>query len=106
MATIEDLNKIEIKIGKIISAEKIENTDKLIKLQVDFGAEKRQIVTGIAQFHTPESLVGKEIPIFTNLEYKTFKGVESQGMIAAASVDGRPVLLAPEEEVPPGSKVI
>jgi methionine--tRNA ligase beta chain len=106
MATIDDLEKIEIKIGKIISAERIENTDKLIKLLVDFGSEKRQIVTAMAQFFEPEYFIGKEFPFITNLESRTFKGVESNGMIMAANIDGRPVLLRPEEEVSPGSEVI
>lgn len=106
MITIEELKKLEIRIGKILWAERIENRDKLIKLEVDLGDEKRQIVTGIAEYFKPEDLEGKEIPIAVNLEPKTFKGIESQGMILAASVDGRPVLLCPEEEVPPGSNVI
>jgi len=106
MITIEDLKKVEIKIGKIVSAERVEGTDKLIKLEVDLGGEVRQIVTGIAEFFKVEDLEGKQIPIATNLEPRMFKGIESQGMILAASVDGRPVLLLPEEEVPTGSIVI
>lgn len=106
MITIEDLKKLEIRIGTILSAERVENTDKLIKLEVDLGDEKRQIVTGIAEFFETKDLEGKQIPIAVNLEPKTFKGIESQGMILAASVDGRPVLLNPEEEVPAGSIVI
>ena len=106
MITIDELKKIEIKIGKILSAERIENTDKLIRLEVDLGDEKRQIVTGIAEFFEPKDLEGKQIPIAVNLEPKTFKGVESQGMILAANVDGRPVLLHPAEEVPAGSSII
>ncbi len=107
MATIDDLNKIEIKIGKVIFAEKVENTDKLIRLEVDFGDEKRQIVSGIAEFYEPENLAGKEFPFITNLDYRRFKGIESQGMILAAkTADGKPALLRPEEDVPPGSQVI
>jgi methionine--tRNA ligase beta chain len=106
MITIEELKKLDVRIGKILSAQRIENTDKLIKLEVDLGDEKRQIVTGIAEYFEPKDLEGKQIPIAVNLEPKTFKGVESQGMILAASVEGRPVLLLPEEEVPPGSRVI
>ncbi len=106
MITIDELKKIEIKIGKIKSAERVENTDKLIKLIVDLGQEERQIVTGIAEYYKPEDLEGKQIPIATNLEPKTFMGVESHGMILAVNVDGRPVLLTPQEEVPSGSKII
>jgi len=106
MITIEELKKLEIRIGTILSAERVENTDKLIKLEVDLGDEKRQIVTGIAEFFDINDLEGKQIPIASNLEPKTFKGIESQGMILAVNVDGRPILLHPEEEVPPGSSII
>lgn len=106
MITIDELKKIEIKIGKIVSAERVEDTDKLIKLKVDLGQEERQIVTGIAKHYSVEDLEGKQIPIAVNLEPKTFMGVESHGMILAVNVDGRPILLTPEEEVPSGSTII
>lgn len=101
----EDFKKLDIKIGKITAAEKIENSDKLLKLEVDFGGEKMQIVSGIAEFYTPESLIGKEAPFVVNMEPRVLRGVESRGMILAASVDGRAVILRPDEEVPPGSIV-
>lgn len=101
----EDFKKLEIKIGKILSVEKIEGTDKLLKLEVDFGTEQRQVVSGIAQFYTPEELVGKLCPFVVNLEPRTIKGVESQGMILAVSVEGNAVLLYPDKEIPPGSIV-
>lgn len=103
--SFEDFKKIEIKIGKVINAEKIENSDKLLRLEIDFGAEKRQIVAGIARQYLPESLIGKEMPIVTNLAPKTLKDVESQGMILAASDNGNPVILMPEKTVAPGSEV-
>jgi methionine--tRNA ligase beta chain len=106
MITIEDLQKLEIKIGTILSAERVENTDKLIRLEVDLGSEKRQIVTGIAEFFQTKDLIGKQIPIAVNLEPKVFKGIESQGMILAVKVGNRPVLLLPEEEVPSGSVIL
>jgi methionine--tRNA ligase beta chain len=105
MITFEDFKKLEIKIGKIISAEKIPEADKLIKLEIDLGTEKRQVVAGIAQFYEPDYLIGKEIPVVVNLEPRKLKGVESQGMILAASAEGTPVLLYPEKDVPPGSIV-
>jgi methionine--tRNA ligase beta chain len=105
MITYEDFQKLEIKIGKIISAEKIENSDKLLKLEVDFGPEKRQIVAGIAQHYAPESLVGREAPFIINLEPRVLRGIESQGMILAASTDGKVALLQPDQELPPGSIV-
>ena len=105
MINYEDFKKLDIRIGKILSAERIENSDKLLKLEVNFGDEKRQIVSGIAQHFTPESLIGKEAPFVINMEPRILRGVESAGMILAASVDGKAVLLRPDEEVPPGSIV-
>ena len=102
--SFEDFKKIEIRIGKIISAEKIEDSDKLLKLQVDFGEEKRQIVSGIAQFYEADYLIGKECPFVFNLNSKNLRGVESQGMILAADDEG-PVLMNPYKEVKPGSIV-
>ncbi len=106
MVTFEEFKKLDIRIGKIVSAEKVPDADKLLKLIVDLGGEKRQIIAGIAEFYPePEELVGKEVPIVVNLEPKTFRGLESQGMILAADVEGRCVLLHPEKEVPPGSTI-
>ncbi len=102
----DDFKKLEIRIGKIVLAEKVADADKLLKLQVDFGDEKRQIVSGIAQFYTPEDLVGKLCPFITNLEPRTFRGVESQGMIMAVAMDGKAILLHPDKDVPPGSTVL
>jgi len=103
--TFEDFKKLDIRIGRVISAEKIENSDKLLKLQVDFGEIKLQIVSGIAEFYATEALVGKEFPFVINLEPRILLGVESQGMIMAVSVDGKAVLLQPDVQVPPGSIV-
>jgi len=105
MITIDDFKKMEIRIGKVLSAEKIEGTDKLIKLEIDFGEEKRNLVVGMAEFFEANYLIGKEMPVLMNLKSKTFKGIKSQGMVLAVDVNGKPVLLHPEEEVPPGSKV-
>jgi methionine--tRNA ligase beta chain len=105
MITFDDFKKLEIKIGKILSAERVEGTDKLLKLEIDFGAEKRQIVAGIAETYQPDQIIGREVPVLTNLEPRSIRGVESQGMILAASVDGKPFLLYPDRDVPPGSEV-
>ena len=106
MITFDDFKKLEIKIGKVVSAEKIPEADKLIRLVIDLGAERRQIIAGIAEIiDNPEKLVGKEMPVLVNLEPRKLRGYESQGMILAADVEGRPVLLHPENEVPPGSIV-
>jgi len=107
----DDFKKIEIRVGKILSAEKIEGSDKLMKLEVDFGSTetgegiKRQIIAGIAQFYAPEALVGKECPFAYNLAPRVLKGLESQGMILCPSDDDGPVLLHPDKEIPPGSVV-
>ncbi len=105
MINFEDFQKLEIKIGKIVSAEKIEGSDKLLKLEADFGNEKRQVVSGIARQYAPEDLEGKEAPFLVNMEPRTLKGVESSAMILAVSVEGKAVLLHPDQEVPPGSEV-
>lgn len=103
---IEDFKKVEIKIGKIISAEKIPEGDKLLKLSVDFGSETRQIMSGIAEFFPdPSVLVGREAPFVVNLEPRMLRGYESQGMILASDSPDGPVLLQPSREVPPGSNI-
>ena len=104
--TFEDFKKVEIRIGKILSAEKVENADKLLKLQVDFGDFQRQIVSGIAESFTPEELVGKKLPFIVNLEYRKFKGEESQGMLMAIDADGKTVLLEPSQDVTDGTEVV
>ncbi|PIQ66423.1 MAG: methionine--tRNA ligase [Candidatus Zambryskibacteria bacterium CG11_big_fil_rev_8_21_14_0_20_42_18] len=106
MINIDDFKKIEIKIGKVKSVEKVEGADKLLKFIFDLGGEERQILSGIAEYYTDlESLVGKEMPILVNLEPRTIRGHESAGMVLVAIVDERPVLLHPATDVPPGSVV-
>lgn len=105
MITFEDFEKLDIRIGKVVSAERIPETEKLIKLEVDLGGGTRQLVAGIAGFVKLDSLVGKELPVLVNLAPRKLRGVESQGMILAVDVNGEPVLLHPEREVPPGSMV-
>ncbi len=105
MISFEDFKKLEIRIGKIVSAQKVEGTDKLLKLEVDLGEEKRQLVAGIAQNYEPEQLVNKEVPILVNLEPRKIRGVESRGMLLAAIENESPVLLHPDREVPPGSMI-
>ncbi len=106
MITFEDFKKLEIKIGKVVSVEKIPDSDKLLKFIFDFGTEQRQIIAGMAEFFPDLSLlVGKEMPVLINIEYKEFRGYESQGMILAIDIDNQPVFLLPEREVPTGSIV-
>jgi methionine--tRNA ligase beta chain len=103
--SFDDFKKIDIRIGKIVLAEKVENSNKLLKLQVDFGSEKRQILAGIAKFYEPEYLIEKECPFAFNLAPKALGGLESQGMILCPSGENGPVLLHPDKEIPPGSAV-
>ncbi len=104
--TFDDFAKLEIRIGTILSAEKVPDGDKLLKLQVDFGDEKRQIMAAIALFYPdPEVLIGKQTPVVTNLEPRKFKGHESQGMIIATDNEEGIVLLTPEKKVPSGARV-
>lgn len=105
MINIDDLKKVEIKIGKILTAEKIPETDKLLKLTVDFGEEKpRQIVSGIAlHFPDPHTLVGTSTTFVTNLESRTIKGYESNGMLFAMSTESAFALLVPTNDLPPGT---
>ena len=105
MITFDDFKKLDMRIGKILSAEKIQGTDKLMKIDIDLGTEKRQLVAGIADVYEPVSLIGKEIPVLINLEQRKIRGVDSQGMILAVDVEGKPVLLHPDREAPPGSVV-
>ena len=106
MITIDDFKRLEIKIGKVISVEKVPDTDKLLKFIFDLGTEQRQILAGIAEsYPDPSILVGKEMPLLVNLEPKMLRGFESQGMMLAADDNGRPVILHPEKEIPPGSIV-
>ena len=105
--SIEDFKKVDIAVGKILSAEKVPDTDKLLKLSVDLGEENpRQIISGIAlYFPNLEELVGKKCMFVANLEPRTIRGLESQGMILAVSTeDGKFSLLAPHDEIPVGTR--
>ena len=105
MLSYEDFKKVEIRAGRIISAEKIPDTEKLLKLMVDFAEEKpRQIISGIAvQFPDPQVLVGKTCMFVTNLEPRTIRGHESNGMLFAVSTEDTLSLLEPNENIPPGT---
>jgi methionyl-tRNA synthetase len=103
--TIDRFFETELRVACVVSAERIPNADKLLKLDVDLGGERRQLVAGIAASYAPESLVGKRIVVVANLQPARIRGVESQGMLLAADVGGRPVLATFEEPVPPGTLV-
>lgn len=105
MISFDDFNKLDIRIGTIIEAESVPETDKLLKLKIDLGDEQRELVAGIAETYKPEEIIGKQVPILTNLEPKTIKGIESKGMILAIDIDGKATLLHPDKKVPNGSKI-
>jgi len=104
---IEDFAKVEMRVGQIKTAERIVGADKLLKLTVDIGTEIRQICAGIAQFYEPDSLIGRKVAVVTNLAPRKLRGVESNGMIIAASVgpEGRPVLAGFPEDVEVGARL-
>jgi methionyl-tRNA synthetase len=103
----EEFKKVKILMGKITECEKVEDADKLLRLQVDFGEFQRQIVSGIAESYAPEDLVGKTLPFVVNLEYRKFKGEESQGMLVATGTGSdNVVLLEPNRDIEPGSEVV
>jgi len=105
--SIEDFKKVEIAVGKILSAEKVPETDKLLKLSVDLGeAAPRQIVSGISMYFPDCSvLVGKKCMFVANLEPRIIRGIESQGMILAVSTeDGQFSLLEPDSQIPIGAR--
>ena len=105
--SIDDFKNVEMTVGKILSAEKVENADKLLRLSVDVGEpEPRQIVSGIAMyFSDPEELVGKRVPFVTNLAPRTIRGLESNGMILAASHEDNFSLLEVNDTIPPGTRL-
>jgi methionyl-tRNA synthetase len=105
MISIDDFRKVELKVATVKSAEAHPNADKLIVLQVDLGSEQRQICAGIRNHYTPEELVGKQVVVVANLETAKLRGLESQGMLLAASDDGRVIILTPEKPVLAGTLV-
>jgi len=113
MINYDDFSKVEIRIGEVLSVEVVEGADKLLRCMVDVGdvdAEgnrtPRQILSGIREyFEDPQVLVGKKFPYITNLEPRTIRGFESQGMILAASHEGTLALLAPTNDLPAGTKI-
>ena len=112
MISIDDFKKIELKVVKIIEAEKVEGSEKLLKLKVQDGKNEtgeptyRQLVSGIAKYYLPQELIGKNIVIVANLEPRNLMGIKSNGMIVAAEGESGPVLVIPEKDIPAGAKII
>ena len=117
--SFDDFKNIELRVAKVISAERVAGSEKLLKLQVDIGdkdaadlpalptgqAGGRQVIAGIGTHYEPDQLIGREIIIVANLEPRTLMGLESQGMLLAANSEDGPVLLMPEKEVSPGTGI-
>ena len=103
---IGQFKSVTLRVGHILTAEKVEKADKLLKFTVDLGSEQRTIVSGIAKYYTPEEMVGKQVVVVANLKPAKLRGIESQGMLlCAVSADGDVVLVSPEKRVPAGSEV-
>ena len=104
--SIDDFAKIELRVGQVKVAEKVEGADKLLRLEVDLGTEVRQVVAGIAEAYAPETLIGRKVVIVANLAPRKLRGLESNGMIVAASAEGgKPVLCSFLEDVPVGTRL-
>src|SRR5439155_1470903 len=104
--SIEDFAKVELRVGQVKVAEKVKGADKLLRLEVDLGTEIRQVVAGIAEAYAPETLIGRKVVIVANLAPRKLRGLESNGMIVAASAEGgKPVLCSFLEDVPVGTRL-
>ncbi len=106
MITIEDFQKLELRIARVLDAHKVEGADKLLRLELVVGGEKRQVLAGIAQDYSPESLIGRQVVLLANLQPRKLRGYESQGMVLAADgPNGEAILLMPDKEAPEGTTV-
>jgi methionyl-tRNA synthetase len=102
---ISDFSKVQLRIAQVIAAERVEGADKLLRLQIDLGAEKRQIVAGIAEHYSPEQIIGKKIVVVANLKPAIIRGIESRGMLLAAKKDKALRLVTPDGDIPPGATI-
>jgi methionyl-tRNA synthetase len=104
--SIDDFAKIELRVGLVKVAERVPKADKLLRLEIDIGTEMRQVLAGIAEAYAPEALIGRKVVIVANLAPRKLRGMESNGMIVAASLeDGKPVLAGFLEDVPVGARL-
>lgn len=104
--SIEDFAKVELRVGQVKVAEKVKGADKLLRLEVDLGTEVRQVIAGIAEAYAPETLIGRKVVIVVNLAPRKLRGLESNGMIVAASPEGgKPILASFLEDVPVGTRL-
>lgn len=103
--TYDDFSKLDLRVARIISTEKIPGKSRIIKGVIDLGQERRDVIIGGAEFYQPEDMIGKTVIVVVNLEPKNVAGVESNAMLLAADVDNRPFWLTVAEEVPPGTPI-
>jgi len=104
--SIDDFAKVELRVAQVKTAERVKGADKLLRLEVDLGTEVRQLVAGIAEAYEPEALIGRKVVIVANLAPRKLRGLESNGMIVAASPEGgKPVLASFLEDVPVGTRL-
>jgi methionyl-tRNA synthetase len=105
MITIEDFSKMDLRVATVKAVEPHPNADKLLVLKIDLGGEERQLVAGIKAHYAPEELIGKQIVVVANLQPARLRGVESQGMLLAASDQDKVIIVTPEKLVSSGSQV-
>jgi methionyl-tRNA synthetase len=103
--SINDFTKLDLRVAEIKSAEKVPETDKLLKLTIDLGIETREIVAGIAEHYKPEELIGKKIIVLINLEPRTIRGIKSNGMLLAAQNNDKLSLLTVDRDIDNGAKI-
>lgn len=103
--SIEEFKKIDLRVGKVLAAEDVPGTDKLLKITVDFNSETRTLVAGIKKHYSPEELIGKNIVVVFNLEPAKIRGIKSQGMLLAASDNEKVVLLTTDRKIDAGSRI-
>lgn len=105
VATYDDFAKLDMRVAKIIEVERIPSKSKIIKGTIDLGDEKRQVIIGGAEYYQPEELINKKVVVLSNLEPRKIAGVESNAMLLAADLNGRPFWLTVNEDVPLGTKI-
>jgi tRNA-binding protein len=103
--TMTDFQKLSLRVGKITGAENIPGMSKILKVQIDIGERIVQAIAGGAQYYAPNDFVGKKVIVITNMDGKTIAGIKSEVMMLAADLNGKPVWLTVDEEVPPGTKI-
>jgi methionyl-tRNA synthetase len=105
MISIDRFLEVELRVATVVAARAVPRSDRLLELGVDLGSERRTVVAGIAQQYAPDALVGRQVVVVANLKPAKLMGIESQGMVLAATDDGKPILLHPELPVAPGTRV-